>query len=98
MIKLQAKENFTLAEFKRLKNIIRATSYNLDGRLIKGDIFETDEELAKYLTNETPNPANRPVVEILEVKKKEVKEETKTDAKKETKKKTTLKKNEYGQK
>ncbi len=69
MIKLKALENFTFGEFAKLKNIERFnTNYDQEGRLLKGDIFETNEKTAKYLLNETPNPANRAVVEVVEVK------------------------------
>lgn len=81
MIKLEAKENFTLRNWGALKNIKRATSYDKDGMLIKGDTFETDEETARYLTNETPNPVNRAVANIVEIIKEAVKEEVKEEIK-----------------
>lgn len=79
MIKLEAKENFTLRNWGALKNIKRATSYDKDGMLMKGDTFETDEETARYLTNETPNPVNRAVATIVEIIKEAVKEEAKKE-------------------
>lgn len=83
MIKLKALEEFTLGEFDKLKNIKRFdNTQNNVGRIYKNDEFDCDEKLAKYLTNETPNPANRPVAELIEyeAEKEEAKEE-KTDVK-----------------
>ena len=41
----------------------------------KDDTFECELELAKYMLNETTNPVNRAVVEIIEIKPIKVKEE-----------------------
>lgn len=67
MVKVKAKENFTLGRFAEIKNLVRATKYNKDGAIIANDIFECPEDLAKYLTNETPNPVKRAVVEVIEI-------------------------------
>lgn len=98
MIKLKAKENFTLNEkdFTKIEKSIERVDKNFNqfGRLLKDDMFEADEQLAKYLLNETPNPPNRAVVELVEVTpeaKVEEKEEAKKDKKK-TNKKTIAKK------
>lgn len=90
MIKLKAKENFTLKEFSKIKNLKRANAnFNEEGRLQKNDEFEASEDLARYLLNETKNPINRAVVDLVEIVpevKEKVKEETKATAKKTTKK------------
>ena len=64
MVKCEVTREFTLGKFDELKNIIRK---NIDtyGKLYIGDIFECDEEMAKYLTG---NNANEDVVvRIIEV-------------------------------
>lgn len=85
MIKCEVIENFTLKDFKKLKNIVRKNK-DLTGHLYKEDIFECDEEMAKYLTGE--NSEKKVVVKILEViPKVEKKLEEKTKKKKTNKKK-----------
>ena len=76
MIKCEVIENFTLKDFKKLKNIIRKGK-NLDGHLYKEDTFECDEDMAKYLTGE--NADKKVVVKIIEVKPKKIIEESKED-------------------
>ena len=74
MIKLVALEDFTLKRFNELKNVVRKNKKET-GKIFCGDTFETDKEIADYLTNtqkdETgkhkPNPVNRAVAKIIEV-------------------------------
>jgi len=67
-IKVKAKEIFRLSRFGEIKNLKRYNmNNNEDYRIYTADEFEVETELAKYLLNETPNPANRAVVEIIEV-------------------------------
>lgn len=79
MIKVEVIKDFGLAKFNELKNIQRK-SKEVKGQLFIGDTFECTEELAKYLTNEIPNPANDVFVKIIEVipEVKEVKKEKKS--------------------
>ena len=65
MIKCEVIENFSLKEFDKLK-IIERKGKDTRGQLNKGDIFECDEEMAKYLTG--GNPLKKVVVEVIEVK------------------------------
>lgn len=91
MIKARVLENFHLGKFGELKNLVRAhESANEVGMLYVDDVFECDEEMAKYLLNETKNPANRTFIQVVEVipekpkkevKKVEVKEEIKEEIK-----------------
>jgi len=85
MIKVKALEGFTLRRFNEIKNLIRANQDDKDGHISKDDTFECPEDLAKYLTNETQNPANRALVEVIEIipeQKKEVAKKKKTEIKK----------------
>lgn len=67
MIKCQVIEQFDLKEFDKLKNIIRKCA-NKNGTLYVGDVFECDEDMAKYLTGK--NDKGKTVVKILEIKLK----------------------------
>lgn len=67
MIKVKALEGFSFGRFAEIKNLIRANSEDKEGHISKDDIFECNEEIAKYLTNEIENPAKRELVEIIEV-------------------------------
>lgn len=89
MIKVEVEEEFTLEDFNKLKNIVRADKEE-KGRLFPKDTFECDEDMADYLTGN--NPVNRAVVKVIEVIAEEKKKKTtkKTTAKKTTKK--TIKK------
>lgn len=64
MIKCQVTENFSLNEFDKIKNIKRK-SVDVYGKLYKDDIFECDEDMARYLGGE--NHLNKKVVEVIEV-------------------------------
>ena len=74
MIKVKALEGFTLRRFAEIKMIERKNENDVDGHITKEDVFECPEDLAKYLTNEIENPANRPLVEVIETEKEEIKE------------------------
>lgn len=96
MIKCEVIENFTLKDFKKLKNIVRK-GQDLEGHLYKEDTFECDEDMAKYLTGE--NADKKVVVKIIEVKPKEdtfekfeeeIKKEEKLKKKKGNKKKKSI--------
>lgn len=77
MIKCEVVENFTLENFKELKNIVRKNA-NVDGKLYVGDIFECSEEMAKYLDG--GNVLKKKVIKIIEVKPAK-KKKTKKDNK-----------------
>lgn len=64
MIKCEVIENFRLGDFKKLKNVVRKGK-SLEGYLYKGDTFECDEEMAKYLTGH--NKLNKSFVKIIEL-------------------------------
>ena len=63
-IKCEAIIDFTLKDFNKLKNIVRKNK-STDGMIYKGDIFECDEQMGKYLSGD--NPKERKVVNVLEV-------------------------------
>ena len=77
MIKCKVIETFTLGQFDKLKNIKRIGREE-KGKLFTNDTFECDEEMAKYLTNETKNPGNRPFVKIIEIISEQTKKEKDT--------------------
>lgn len=85
-------EDFNLGRFNELKNLERANEIkNQPGKLFKGDKFECEDELLKYLRNEEgfENPAKRPFIEIVEViPEKTVKKEKTTKKEVEPAKKT----------
>lgn len=65
MIKAEVIENFTLAEFEKLKNIVRKyEENNMYGKLYEGDTFECDETMADYLLGN--NHKNKTVIKVLE--------------------------------
>lgn len=74
MVKVEVIEQFTLKEFKKLKNIERAMKEHkdkrYDGKLYPRDTFECDDEMAKYLTGD--NALNKVVVKVIEVEPKKV--------------------------
>lgn len=84
MIKVEVVEDFTLGKFNELRNIKRANTDEA-GKLFVGDTFECDEDMAKYLSNETKNPANRSFIKVIEVIPEEVKAEVKEEKKEEKK-------------
>ncbi len=64
MVKVVVLENFSLGRYDELKNIVRANK-DKKGNLFVGDTFECTKEMAKYLTNEEPNPQNRAFVKVI---------------------------------
>lgn len=67
MIKVEAIEDFTLKEFKKLNNIKRKLS-NVDGMIFKGDTFECSKEMVKYLMG--GNKQGKIVVKVIEFEPK----------------------------
>lgn len=77
MVKCEVIEKFTLKDFDKLKNIQRKAA-NTKGMLYVGDVFECDEDTARYLSGK--NALNKAVIKVIEVQQKnEVKEEIKED-------------------
>lgn len=77
MIKVEVIENFTLADYKKLKNVKKVIARKENGFGV-GDTFECDEEMVDYLTGN--NAFKKEVVKIIEVTpKKEIEEETKDE-------------------
>ena len=74
MIKVEVIEKFTLKDFDKIQNVVRKTTGE-KGKLYVGDIFECDEEMAKYLLGD--NPLHRPVVNLLEIQPEKKVEEPK---------------------
>jgi hypothetical protein len=65
MIKLRAKQDFTLKDYKKLKNIESTQSEREENKIYQNDVFECDEKMAKYLLGE--NGQKLIVAELLEV-------------------------------
>ena len=65
MIKLRAKQDFTLKDYKKLKNIESKHQEREKNTVYKDDMFECDEKMAKYLLGE--NGQKLIVAELLEV-------------------------------
>jgi hypothetical protein len=87
MIKVEVIEEFTLGEFKEIKNLVRYNSNkNEYGRLYLKDTFECDKNMADYLTKS--NKLNRPFVKVIEVISQETAK--KTAIRKTTKKQTSV--------
>lgn len=63
-IKCEAIIDFSLEEFSKLKNIVRKNK-STDGMIYKGDTFECDEQMGKYLSGD--NSKERKVINVLEV-------------------------------
>ena len=98
MIKVEVTKRFHLGDYNKIKNIVRVGS-DIPHELFVGDIFECDTDMAKYLLNETQNPANETFVKVIEVipeketeKIEEPKEEKKQEEKTVVKRKTTRRK------
>jgi len=68
MVKVEVIEGFTLGDYQKLQNIVRK-GVDIPGGLFVGDVFECDEDMAKYLTG--GNKLNKVVVKVLEVIPKE---------------------------
>lgn len=99
MIKVEVVERFTLADFKKLKNVEKVITRK-ENEFGVGDTFECDKEMADYLTGN--NAFKKEVVKVIEVKPEKEKpiklddEDIKVIAEvaKKTTKKTTKKKKE----
>jgi len=90
MFKCEVIKEFTLEDYKELKNIVRADKEE-KGKLFVGDTFECDEKMVDYLTGN--NLSKITVVNVLEeIVEKNEKPVNKTTTKKtNTKRKTTKK-------
>ena len=64
MIKCEVTKQFSLKDFHKIKNLVRARC-SKEGELYVGDTFECDEEMARYLYGE--NEKCKVVVKIIEV-------------------------------
>ena len=84
MFKCEVIKEFTLEDYKKLKNIVRADKEE-KGKLFVGDTFECDEKMVDYLTGN--NLSKITVVNVLG----EIAEKKEEPAKKTTTKKTTTK-------
>lgn len=65
MIKLRAKQDFTLKDYKKLKNIESKHKEKEKNAVYKDDVFECDEKMAKYLLGD--NDLKVVVCELIEV-------------------------------
>ena len=66
MIKAEVIEEFTLKDFDKLKNLVRAKKGTDEkGRLYVKDTFECDKEIADYLSGN--NPLHKTVIKIIEI-------------------------------
>ncbi len=64
MIKVEVIENFTLEDYKKLKNVKKVTNRKENEFGVK-DTFECDEKMVDYLTGN--NALNKVVVKVVEV-------------------------------
>ena len=81
MIKVKVIEEFSLRDYAKLKNIVRAKEEkNKEGYLFVGDTFECDKEMVDYLLGGNAN--NKAYIEVIEVVP-EKKEEPKVEEPKE---------------
>lgn len=69
MIRCKAIENFTLNEYDKIRNIVRASAQQKYGWIYKDDIFECDEWMANYLSGK--NEKAKTVVKIIEYEPEE---------------------------
>lgn len=76
MIKLKAIQDFTLKDYKKLKNIQSKKTDRENNKVYNQDIFECDEKMARYLLGD--NSQNIKVVEVIEI----INENKKTEKKK----------------
>ena len=75
MIKLKAIQDFTLKDYKKLKNIQSKKTDRENNKVYNQDIFECDEKMARYLLGE--NNQNIKVVEVIEIMNENKKTEKK---------------------
>lgn len=66
MIRVEVVEKFNFKDFEKIKNSIKRKSIDVKGTLFKGDTFECDEDMVKYLTGN--NEQGKTVVKVIEVK------------------------------
>ena len=78
MVKVQAIIDFNYKEYNKINNL-QPVNKTQEGKLFAGDIFEVNEDIAKYLTGENKNKIT--AVKVLEVVP-EIKELKKKPAKK----------------
>lgn len=83
MIKVEVIEKFTLADYKKLRNVKKVV-VRKENEFGVGDTFECDKEMADYLTGN--NAFKKEVVKVIEIKPKEIQEEEIKPKKKTTKK------------
>ena len=78
MIVLKVTDEFTLGDFDKLKNIVRANpNKNEKGTLYRGDEFECDKAMADYITGGNRFGVSYAVIkEIIPEVRKEIKKET----------------------
>ena len=65
MIRVEVVEKFNFKDFEKIKNSIKRKSIDVKGTLFKGDTFECDEDMVKYLTGSNEQCKN--VVKVIEV-------------------------------
>lgn len=72
MVKVQAIIDFNYKEYNKINNL-QPVSKTQEGKLFAGDIFEANEDMAKYLTGENENKivAVKVLEVIPEIKEKE---------------------------
>lgn len=75
MIKLKAIQDFTLKDYKKLKNMQSKKINRENNKVYNQDIFECDEKMARYLLGE--NSQNIKVVEVIEIMNENKKTEKK---------------------
>lgn len=75
MIKLKAIQDFTLKDYKKLKNMQSKKTNRENNKVYNQDIFECDEKMARYLLGE--NSQNIKVVEVIEIMNENKKTEKK---------------------
>lgn len=68
MIRVEVVEKFNFKDFEKIKNSIKRKSIDVKGTLFKGDTFECDEDMVKYLTGS--NEQGKNVVKVIEVEPK----------------------------
>ena len=64
MIRVEVVEKFNFKDFGKIENSIKRKSIDVKGTLFKGDTFECDEDMVKYLTGS--NEQGKNVVKVIE--------------------------------
>ena len=65
MITCEVIKEFTLNDYDKIKDTIKRRSIDVEGKLLVGDTFKCDKEMAEYLTGK--NEEGYVVVTIIEV-------------------------------